>query len=183
MLNPQETRYKRDKVETHQGTEDLQMSINGGSMYKKAKNKIFRKERRQKHRKNLQSSGISITNTGFAAERLKIFYQIFRNFKKHDSKNSQRQKNEDQSVKSDKEDQRKKDQRRKSQRRKNQRRKDHRQRNQIKGIRQRNSHNESIKELKTRNPHKKEIKRRKSTSLINQRKVTYKESRIRRKSE
>ena len=64
------------------------MSINGGSMYKKAKNKIFRKERRQKHRKNLQSSGISIQNIRFATERLKIFYRIFRNFKKHDSKNS-----------------------------------------------------------------------------------------------
>ena len=86
--------------------------------------------------------------------------------------------NEGQSVESDKEDQRKKDRRRKDQRRK-----DHRQRNQIKGIRQRNSHNESIKELKTRNPHKKEIKRRKSMSLIKQRKVAYKESRIRRKSE
>ena len=89
------------------------MSINDGSMYKKVKNKIFRKERRQKHRKNLQSSGISIQNTRFAAERLKIFYKIFHNFKKHDSKNSQRQKNEDQSVKSDKEDQRKEDQTRK----------------------------------------------------------------------
>ena len=61
----------------HQGTKDLQMSINGGSMYKKLKNEIFRKERRQKHKKNLQSSGISIKNTRFAAERLKIFYRIF----------------------------------------------------------------------------------------------------------